>query len=124
MDNPDIKCGLHVRLIKTWINCPGIRWFQLGCNQHTIWNIQIRLIQHATANQNQDTAHKYARCKAKELTTEMKQVCKMSGYHFKSQLNSPPRRQLTLEKNSLFQSSHGCLFFNSLNFSRYHILNI
>lgn len=36
------------------------------------------------------------------ISIEMKQVCKMSGYHFKSQLNSPPRRQLTLEKNSLF----------------------
>lgn len=41
MDNSDIKCGFHGRFIKTWVNRPGIRWFQLGGNQHTVLQIRV-----------------------------------------------------------------------------------
>lgn len=52
MDNSDIKCGFHGRFIKTGVNSPGIRWFHLGGNEHAVLKMQIRLIQHATADQN------------------------------------------------------------------------
>lgn len=58
MDNSDIKCGFHGRFIKTWVNSPGICWFHLGGNEHTVLKMQIRLIQRATSDQNPYITHR------------------------------------------------------------------
>lgn len=58
VDNSDIKCGFHGRFIKTWVNSPGICWFHLGGNEHTVLKMQIRLIQHATSDQNPYITHR------------------------------------------------------------------
>lgn len=89
MDNSDIKCGLHGRFIKTWVNCPGIRWFQLGGNHHTVLKIQVRLIQHATADQNQYIVHKNTKSeKARSEShryADWEKVCLL----FKAMIKSP-----------------------------------
>lgn len=58
MDDSDIKSGLHGRFIKAWVNPSGIRWFHLGGDEHTVLKIQIRLIQHVTADQNPYITHR------------------------------------------------------------------